>query len=260
MPPKPPTRTGTGWGAGWAVRPASESVTLRSRRSARRPASCRASLVPPSMRICRMSSASPVAAHTAAPRRWLSIVGIGEDGVEGLAPVARGLIADAEVVFGGKRHLALAGTLIRGTMWPWPSPFDEAVGKVVERRGRPVCVLASGDPFFYGVGSLLARQVDPNEMLVVPGPSSFSLAAARLGWSLPDTTLLSLHGRPLDLIRPHLHPGARIMALTSDGAGPSALATLLSDSGFGSSRLTVMEALGGAHEQVRTTQASGFDL
>jgi precorrin-6Y C5,15-methyltransferase (decarboxylating) len=166
-----------------------------------------------------MSSASPVAAHTAAPRRWLSIVGIGEDGVEGLAPVARGLIADAEVVFGGKRHLALAGSLIRGTMWPWPSPFDAAVSKVVERRGRPVCVLASGDPFLYGVGSTLARHVDPNEMLVLPGPSSFSLAAARLGWSLPETTLLSLHGRPLDLIRPHLHPGARILALTPDGDG-----------------------------------------
>jgi len=199
-----------------------------------------------------MSPASPVAAHTAAPRRWLSIVGIGEDGVEGIAPVARGLIADAEVVFGGKRHLALAGALIRGTMWPWPTPFDEAVSKVVERRGRPVCVLASGDPFFYGVGSLLARHVDPNEMLVVPGPSSFSLAAARLGWSLPETTLLSLHGRPLDLIRPHLHPGARILALTPDGEGPRAVAALLNESGFGGSKLTVLEALGGARERIRS--------
>ena len=133
------------------------------------------------MRIFRMPSASPLAAHTAATRRWLSIVGIGEDGVEGLTPVARGLIADAEIVFGGKRHLELAGALIRGAVRPWPSPFDQAVGEVVEQRGRPVCVLASGDPFFYGVGSLLARHIDPEEMLVVPGPSSFSLAAARLG-------------------------------------------------------------------------------
>jgi precorrin-6B C5,15-methyltransferase / cobalt-precorrin-6B C5,C15-methyltransferase len=207
-----------------------------------------------------MSPASPLAAHTAAPRRWLSIVGIGEDGVDGLAPVARGLIADAEVVFGGKRHLALAGTLIRGTMWPWPSPFDEAVSKVVERRGRPVCVLASGDPFFYGVGSLLARHVNPSEMLVVPGPSSFSLAAARLGWPLPETTLLSLHGRPLDLIRPHLHPGARIMALTPDGAGPQALASLLNESGFGASKFTVLEALGGPRERVRSVRAADFSF
>jgi precorrin-6Y C5,15-methyltransferase (decarboxylating) len=207
-----------------------------------------------------MSSASPVAAHTAAPRRWLSIVGIGEDGVEGLAPVARGLIADAEVVFGGKRHLALAGSLIRGTMWPWPSPFDEAVSKVVERRGRPVCVLASGDPFFYGVGSTLARHIDPNEMLVLPGPSSFSLAAARLGWSLPETTLLSLHGRPLDLVRPHLHPGARIIALTPDGEGPQAVASLLNENGFGASKLTVLEALGGPREKIRSVRAADFSF
>ena len=171
-----------------------------------------------------MPLASPLMPHIAAMRRWLSIVGIGEDGVDGLSSVARGLIADAEVVFGGKRHLELAGALIRGAAQPWPSPFDEAVQQVVAQRGRSVCVLASGDPFFYGVGTLLARHVDPAEMLVVPAPSSFSLAAARLGWSLPETTLVSLHGRSLDLIRPHLQPGARVLALTPDGAGPGALA------------------------------------
>ena len=205
-------------------------------------------------------SASPLAAHTAAPRRWLSIVGIGEDGIEGLSPVARGLIADAEIVFGGKRHLDLAGALIRGTVRPWPSPFDRAVTEVVEQRGRPVCVLASGDPFFYGVGATLARHVDPGETLVVPGPSSFSLAAARLGWPLHETALLSLHGRPLDLIRPHLHPGARILALTPDSAGPEALAALLADSGFGGSQVTVLEALGGPRERIRTARAESFAL
>jgi precorrin-6Y C5,15-methyltransferase (decarboxylating) len=207
-----------------------------------------------------MSMASPISTHLAASPRWLSIVGIGESGVDGLSPVARDLISDADIVFGGKRHLELASTLIRGIARPWPSPFERAIPEVLEQRGRLVCVLASGDPFFYGVGSLLARHVDPADMLVVPAPSSFSLAAARLGWSLPDTTLMSLHGRSLDLIRPHLHPGSRILALTSDGAEPAALAKLLSDNGFGASRMTVMEALGGVHEQVRTALASGFDL
>ena len=207
-----------------------------------------------------MPSASPLAAHTAATRRWLSIVGIGEDGVEGLTPVARGLIADAEIVFGGKRHLELAGALIRGAVRPWPSPFDQAVGEVVEQRGRLVCVLASGDPSFYGVGSLLARHVDPGETLVLPGQSSFSLASARLGWPLAETKLISLHGRPLDLIRPHLHPGARILALTPDGAGPRALAGLLTDSGFDDSRLTVLEALGGPRERIRSSRATDFSL
>ena len=100
----------------------------------------------------------------------------------------------------------------------------------------------------------------PREMIVVPAPSAFSLAAARLGWSLPQTALLSVHGRNLDLVRPHLQPGARILALTSDGDGPAALAQLLAQSGFGASRLTVLEALGGPRERVRTTTAAEFDL
>jgi precorrin-6Y C5,15-methyltransferase (decarboxylating) len=194
----------------------------------------------------------------AASPRWLSIVGIGEDGVEGLSPVARGLVGAAEIVFGGRRHLGLAAPLIRGATRPWPSPFDSASEEVIRHRGRQVCVLASGDPFQYGVGAVLARHVDSREMVVVPAPSAFSLAAARLGWSLPQTVLLSLHGRSLDLIRPHLQPGARILALTSDGEAPEALAKLLAQTGFGASRLTVLEWLGGPRERIRNTTAGDF--
>lgn len=191
-------------------------------------------------------------------RRWLAIVGIGEDGIDGLSAVARGLVADAEIVFGGTRHLKLASPLIRGEARPWPSPFS--IKEVMAARGRQVCVLASGDPFCYGVGASLAAYVAPDECVAVPAPSSFSLAAARLGWAIPETTLLSLHGRALDRIRPHLHPGARVLALTSGGDGPRALAQLLVETGFGDSRLTVLEALGGANERVRETTAAGFDL
>src|SRR6266851_1554831 len=257
-PPKPPRRTGTGCAAGDPVRPASERIA--SARPARRSANRRASAVPPRMRMRRMSLPDPVAPETAASRRWLSIVGIGEDGVEGLSAVARGLVSGAEIVFGGKRHLGLAGSLIRGAARPWPSPFDRAIEEVLAQRGRQICVLASGDPYVYGVGSVLARHVPPEQTVVVPAPSAFSLAAARLGWALPETALISLHGRALDLVRPHLQPGARILALTSDGAGPAALARLLAEDGFGATRLTVLEALGGARERVRTTTAAGFDL
>ncbi len=173
--------------------------------------------------------------------------------------MARALIGDAEIVFGGRRHLGLAAPLIRGAARPWPTPFDGAAAEVQRHRGRPVCVLASGDPFHYGVGAVLSRHVDPGEMIVVPAPSAFSLAAARLGWSLPDCVLLSAHGRALDLVRPHLQPRARILVLTSDDGGPAALATLLTDTGFGASRLTVLEALGGARERIRTTTAAAFD-
>ncbi len=198
------------------------------------------------------------AGDTAASARWLSIIGIGEDGVEGLSPVARGLIEGAEIVFGGRRHLGLAAPLIRGATRPWPSPFERAPEEVMRHRGRPVCVLASSDPFQYGVGAVLARHVDVREMIVVPAASAFSLAAARLGWSLPQTVLLSVHGRTLDLVRPHLQPGARILALTSDGDGPAALAKLLAETGFGASRLTILEWLGGPRESICSTTAAAF--
>jgi precorrin-6B C5,15-methyltransferase / cobalt-precorrin-6B C5,C15-methyltransferase len=207
-----------------------------------------------------MSLPEAIERDTAASPRWLSIVGIGEDGVDGLSVTARGLISAAEIVFGGKRHLALAAPLIRAAARPWPSPFDGAAAEVGHHRGRQVCVLASGDPFHYGVGAVLARTIDANEMIVVPAPSAFSVAAGRLGWALAETTLLSVHGRNLDLIRPHLQPGARILALTSDGDGPAALAELLAQSGFGASRLTVLEALGGVRERIRTATAAAFDL
>ncbi|HZJ11760.1 MAG TPA: SAM-dependent methyltransferase, partial [Methyloceanibacter sp.] len=99
-----------------------------------------------------MARVDPVMPEPASTRRWLSIVGIGEDGVEGLSATARGLVADADIVFGGERHLQLAAPLIRGEAKQWPSPFSRAVGEVLAERGRQVCVLASGDPFFYGVG------------------------------------------------------------------------------------------------------------
>jgi precorrin-6Y C5,15-methyltransferase (decarboxylating) len=207
-----------------------------------------------------MPAPDPIAANNAAPGRWLAIVGIGEDGVEGLTPTARRLVEGAEFVFGGARHLRLAAPLIRGAVRSWPSPFNSAVEEVLSHRGRQVCVLASGDPFHYGVGPLLSGAVAADEIVAVPVPSAFSLAAARLGWALPETILLSLHGRSPDLIRPHLHPGARIIALTTGGDAPADIANLIADAGFGRSRLTVLEALGGRHEQVRSANADRFDI
>ena len=107
--------------------------------------------------------------------RWLSIVGIGEEGIDGLGELARGLIESAEIVFGGSRHLALAAPLIRGSARTWGSPFDAAAAEVLAHRGRPVCVLASGDPFQHGIGSVLARHVAPDETIAIPAISAFSV-------------------------------------------------------------------------------------
>lgn len=190
--------------------------------------------------------------------RWLSIVGIGEDGVDGLAPLARRAIETARHVFGGKRHLTLAASLIRGAATPWPTPFS--IEPLLARRGEASAVIASGDPFLYGVGNVIATSIPPAEFVALPAPSAFSLAASRLGWPLADAVTLSLHGRSIDLIRPHLFPGARILALTSDGAAPAAIAGLLAASGFGRSRVTVLEALGGRDERIRGTEAARFAL
>jgi precorrin-6B C5,15-methyltransferase / cobalt-precorrin-6B C5,C15-methyltransferase len=198
--------------------------------------------------------------HRPAAGRWLSIVGIGEDGVDGLSTRAKELIEIAEIVFGGTRHLSLAASLIRGTTRRWGSPIGGSIAEVLANRGRRVCVLASGDPFQHGIGSALARHIESDEILALPALSAFSLAASRLLWSLPQTTLLSLCGRSLDFLLPHLQPGSRILVLTSDASAPAAIAHLLGAVGFGPSRLTVLEAMGGPREQIRMCSANTFDL
>ncbi|WP_224545450.1 precorrin-6y C5,15-methyltransferase (decarboxylating) subunit CbiE [Mesorhizobium sp. CA16] len=205
-----------------------------------------------------MPAKGPRAAKPAS--KWLTIVGIGEDGVAGLGDEAKQRIAQADVVFGGRRHLALVSSLANGETRSWPTPFDAEMRDVLALAGKDVCVLASGDPFFHGVGVTLARKVEPEQMLVLPAPSSLSLAASRLGWALQDVETISLHGHSIDLIRPLLHPGARILALTSDGDAPAAIAALLDELGFGPSRFTVLEALGGPDEMRRAARADAFDL
>jgi precorrin-6Y C5,15-methyltransferase (decarboxylating) len=179
---------------------------------------------------------------------WLAIVGIGEDGVEGLTPTARAAIAQAACVFGGERHLALARPLIGGERLAWPSPITDAIPAILARRGSPVAVLASGDPFCFGIGGTLARAVPVDEMLCLPVPSAFSLACARLGWGLQEVETISFCGRPLEAIRTLLQPGARVLALSADHTTPAALAALLTRWGFGETRITVLEAMGGPDE------------
>ena len=191
--------------------------------------------------------------------RWLSLIGIGEDGRNGLSHAALMLLSQARLVVGGRRHLALAGPIEAETM-VWPSPLADALPAIAARRGTPVCVLASGDPFFYGVGSVLAAVIPPAEMTCLPAPSSLSLAAARLGWPLQDCRIVSLHGRDLRLIIPHLQPRAKVLCLTWDETTAGRLASLLSERGLGHSRLHVLEALGGPGERLRCTTAQAFTL
>ncbi|WP_449103253.1 precorrin-6y C5,15-methyltransferase (decarboxylating) subunit CbiE [Pseudomonas veronii] len=178
---------------------------------------------------------------------WLTVIGIGEDGFKGLGRNARHAVLRAARIIGGQRQLDLLPVCVRGERQLWPSPFSLA--PLLARRGEPVCVLASGDPMFYGVGASLARQVPAEEMLILPAPSSVSLAAARLGWALQDVMTLSVVARPLAALNAHLASGVRLLVLSNDGQSPAAIAALLVESGFGPSRLSVFEHLGGAAER-----------
>lgn len=181
----------------------------------------------------------------------MSIIGLGEDGPNGLSAASRAALDAAETVFGAPRHLALAGVGARGR--DWPVPFS--VQPVLALRGRKVAVLASGDPFWHGAGGSLARHLTPGEWRAFPAASTFSLAAARLGWRIEETVCLGLHAAPFERLLPHLGRGVRAICLMRDGRAPAELAHWLSAQGFGASTLWIMEALGGPRERLREARA-----
>lgn len=191
--------------------------------------------------------------------RWLTIVGIGDGGFATLTPEARAALGTATTIFGGKRHLAMLGEH-RARRVEWLQPFARSIDAIAERRGQPTVVLATGDPMWFGVGATLARSFPADEMRVLSAPSAFSLAAARLGWPLEETICLTVHGRPLEAVTRHLQPDARLLVLSEGGESPRALARLLTSRGYGPSRLTVLEHMGGPKERVRETSAGDFDL
>jgi precorrin-6Y C5,15-methyltransferase (decarboxylating) len=188
---------------------------------------------------------------------WLTIVGVGEDGPDGLPPASHRALSEAEVVMGPARHLALLPGMGAERI-EWPVPFADGLPILKSLRGRRVAVLASGDPFWFGAGAVIARELPPGEWRALPGPSTFSLAAARLGWPLERTLCMGLHAAPLARLKPHLAPGGRAIVLLRDGEAVAELARYLVEEGFGASRLTVMEALGGPNERITQGQANAL--
>ena len=188
---------------------------------------------------------------------WLTVIGIGEDGIEGLPPIHRATIAAAELIVGGERHLAMLGPVEAETR-SWDSPLSKTVDEIMKRRGRPVVVLATGDPMHFGIGVTLAKQVTPAEIAIHPHLSAFSLAAARLAWPLAEVECLTFHGRPIELLTAAVTPRQKLMILSHDSTTPGLVAARLTALGYGSSRFVVLEHMGGGKERIRETTAEGW--
>ena len=180
--------------------------------------------------------------------KWLSIIGIGESGLSELSPLARGLLDRASLVVGGKRHLAWLDA--SQASMSWTSPIEKSIATILKYRGTPVCVLASGDPLCYGIGVTLLRSISIAEMVIIPAPSTFSLACARLGWSLTEVETLSLCGRDPAFLSAILAPNTKLLVLSADAKTPQIVADLLTQLGYGDSQILVLEHLGGERERL----------
>ncbi|MEU7430529.1 precorrin-6y C5,15-methyltransferase (decarboxylating) subunit CbiE [Streptomyces sioyaensis] len=223
---------------------------------------------------------SPASSAPAAPDP-LSVVGIGADGWDGLPAASRQALCAAEVLIGGARQLALLPAECTGERVPWPSPLRPAVpGLLAAYAGRRICVLASGDPMFYGIGrtlsEVLAEQAEcaPEDvpggtaapdtghrpLRILPHPSSVSYACARLGWPVEDTEVVTLVGRPAENLVRALYDGRRVLVLSAGAHTPAEVAALLRTHGFGPTRMRVLEQLGGARERTAEGVAADWDL
>lgn len=178
---------------------------------------------------------------------WLHIVGIGEDGMEGLVPATRAVVEAAEVIIGGDRHHTLTETVTAERL-AWPHPFDALISTIENLRGRRVVILATGDPLWFSVGARIGRAINPAEIVYHPQLSAFQLAAARMGWSLPDVETLTVHGRPVEQMIAFIQPDAQLLVLTTGAETPGQIARFLTERGFGKSRMTVLAAMGGKDE------------
>lgn len=190
---------------------------------------------------------------------WLNIIGLGEDGLDALPLRLRALIDAAELIVGGERHLAMAADA-KAEKQSWASPLSRTIDGIWARRGRPVVVLATGDPMHFGIGVTLARRVPAAELAVHPHISAFSLAAARMHWPLAEVECLTIHGRPLELLIAAAAPDRKLLLLAHDGGSPAEIARLLTELGYGASEVTVLEHMGGSRERIYAGRAAAWNF
>ncbi|MBE9231493.1 precorrin-6y C5,15-methyltransferase (decarboxylating) subunit CbiE [Cuspidothrix issatschenkoi LEGE 03284] len=191
-------------------------------------------------------------------QKWLSIIGIGEDGLAGLSSIAVSCLNKAQIIFGGERHLSMLPHADNREKIPWKSPFQTSITEIISRQGQAVCILASGDPLCYGVGATILKDIPISEITIIPAPSAFSLACSRLGWYLTEVETLSLCGRPVSLLQSYIYPGAKLLILSEGKHTPANVAEMLINRGYGNSQITVLERMGNINENIITDIATNW--
>ncbi len=187
----------------------------------------------------------------------IEVVGVAAKGPD---EVARRLLADAEVVLGGERHLAMARTVgASAELVRWPSPLKPALPALLESfADRRVVVLASGDPLVSGIGTTLVELLGPDAVRIRPAVSSVALARAEMRWSAESCDMVSLVGRDVDRVRRFLAPGNRVVVLSGGPSTPAQVAAILVAEGLGATRMTVLSDLGTAEQESRSGTAQAW--
>jgi precorrin-6B C5,15-methyltransferase / cobalt-precorrin-6B C5,C15-methyltransferase len=191
----------------------------------------------------------------------LSIIGIGEDGIDGLNNIAISILNQAQIIVGGERHLAMLPPEDIREKIAWKSPFNSSIQEIINRRGegKSICILASGDPMCYGVGAAIIKHISIDEITIIPSPSAFSLACSRLGWNFTEVETLSLCGRPVSLLQSYLYPGAKLLILSAGKNTPETVTELLTKGGYSNSKITILERMGGINERILTGIANNWN-
>lgn len=180
-------------------------------------------------------------------KKQITVIGIGTDGDRTLTREAARACEQAELIVGAKR--------VTDALSRFHKPVELAIApKEIEAILRStdvnrIVVAMSGDTgFFSGAKKLLPRIADLKP-LVLPGISSVSYLAARLGVPYHDAALVSAHGRAINLpakVRMH----ARTFVLVGGERGVRDQLLLLCENGLGNVQVAVGTDLGSETEAI----------
>lgn len=185
----------------------------------------------------------------------IQIIGIGDDGLEGLTAAARQVISRAEVLIGARQTLTAAAAS-KAERIEIGGDLDAVVKKIEQGRDKRVVVLATGDPLFYGTARYLCDRLGKDRFEVTPHVSSMQLAFARVKESWDDAYLTSLATQPLELVVEKARTAAKVGLFTSEQSPPAAVAKSLLERKIDYFTAYVCENLGSPDECVTQGELS----